>query len=62
VNAARRPVVGAERVAHFVLGITSVAGLAVYERERISMVVSLTVRAGRITRLDFVLAPEKLPH
>lgn len=77
VNAARRPVVGAERVARFVLGVAGkgrdgqrvelvrvngATGLAVFEGEHISTVVSLTVRAGRITRLDLVLAPEKLPR
>jgi len=77
VNAARRPVVGADRVSRFVLGITGnirpgqrvepvtvngATGLALLEGDRIAMVVSLTVRAGRITRLDFVLAPEKLPR
>ena len=77
VNAARRPVVGADRVSRFVLGITGnirpgqrvepvtvngATGLALVEGDYISMVVCLTVRAGRVTRLDFVLAPEKLPH
>ncbi len=77
VNAARRPVVGADRVSRFVLGITGnvhegqrvepvtvngATGLALYDGDRISIVVSFTVRAARITRLDFVLAPEKLPH
>ena len=77
VNAARRPVVGADPVSRFVLGITGkvrpgqrveqvtvngATGLAVYDGDRISLVVSFTVRAAKITRLDFVLAPEKLPR
>jgi RNA polymerase sigma-70 factor (ECF subfamily) len=77
VNAARRPVVGAERVSRFVLGITQniragqrvepvtvngSTGLALYEGDHLSLVVSITVIAARITRLDLVLAPEKLPH
>jgi RNA polymerase sigma-70 factor (ECF subfamily) len=77
VSAARRPVVGAERVGRFVLGITDnvrpdervapvtvngVTGLALYDGDRISLVVSFTVRDAKITRLDFVLAPDKLPH
>jgi RNA polymerase sigma-70 factor (ECF subfamily) len=77
VNAARRPVVGADRVGRFVLGITGnvrpgqrvepvtvngATGLALFDGDRIAIVVSFTVRDGRITRLDFVLAPDKLPH
>jgi len=77
VNAARRPVLGADRVARFVLGITDniregqrvepvtvngATGLALYENDHIALVVSITVRDARIIRLDLVLAPEKLPH
>lgn len=77
VNAARRPVLGADRVGRFILGIAdnvhegqrleSVSvngstGLALYDGDHISIVVSFTVRNARIVRLDFVLAPDKLPH
>jgi RNA polymerase sigma-70 factor (ECF subfamily) len=77
VTAARRPVVGADRVSRFVLGITGnvrpgqrvesvivngATGLALYDGDHISMVISFTVHAARITRLDFVLAPDKLPR
>lgn len=77
VTAARHPVVGADRVGRFVLGIAGKArpgqrvepvtvngatGLAIFDGDRISIVVSFTVCDGRITRLDFVLAPDKLPH
>ena len=76
MNAAGRPV-GAERVSRFVLGVTQsirpgqrvepvsvngATGLALYEGNRISLVASITVRAFKITRLDLVLAPKKLPH
>jgi RNA polymerase sigma-70 factor (ECF subfamily) len=77
VHAARRPVVGRDRVSRFVLGIAGnvrkgqrlapvsvngAAGLAVYDGDHIAIVVSFTVRQALITRLDFILAPDKLPH
>lgn len=76
VTAARRPVHGAERVARFVLGITSKpadeevrvvtvngrSGIALFRGDTLSGVVSLSVEGGRITRIDFVRAPDKLSH
>ncbi|MCW2523127.1 MAG: polymerase sigma factor SigJ [Frankiales bacterium] len=77
VHAARRPVLGADRVGRFILGIAGnvregqrlepvsvngATGLALYDGDELSIVVSFTVRNARIVRLDFVLAPDKLPH
>ena len=77
VSAARRPVHGADRVARFVLGLAAkvrtdqrievvpvngVAGFAVLDGDRPTVIASITVHDGRIRRLDFVLAPDKLPH
>jgi RNA polymerase sigma-70 factor (ECF subfamily) len=76
VSAARRPVVGADRVARFLFGVIRKSltggridqivvngrtGLALFGGDRVHAVVSLTVRAGRISRVDMVLAPDKLP-
>lgn len=73
VNAARRPVHGADRVARFVLGIAAknlgavrtvevngASGLAFMSGDDVRAVVSLTVAAGRVSRVDIVLAPDKL--
>ncbi|MGW5363506.1 RNA polymerase sigma factor SigJ [Actinopolymorpha pittospori] len=77
VTAARRPVHGADRVARFLLGVTrrlgpdervvlldvnGARGLAVARGETVTAVVSLTVWEGRITRIDLVMAPDKLVH
>jgi RNA polymerase sigma-70 factor (ECF subfamily) len=77
VNAARRPVLGAERVSRFILGIADnvqegqhletvpvngSTGLALYDGDHIAIVISFTVQDAKITRLDFILAPSKLPH
>jgi RNA polymerase sigma-70 factor (ECF subfamily) len=77
VSAARRPVLGAEKVGRFILGIADnvgpgqrlepvsvngASGLALYDGDQITIVVSFTVHESRITRLDFILAPDKLPH
>ena len=77
VTAARRPVTGAGRVARFILGIAGnvregqrlepvsvngSTGLALYDGDRIAIVVSFTVQQAKITRVDFVLAPDRLPH
>lgn len=74
VSSARRPVVGADRVARFVLGIArkSLAaivpidvngrvGLAVMEGDAVRGVIALTVDAAVVHRVDIVLAPAKLP-
>ena len=73
VSAARRPVSGSDRVARFILGIAAkhegsilpvkvngATGLAVMNGEAVHSVVSLTVRGDRISRIDMVLAPDKL--
>jgi RNA polymerase sigma-70 factor (ECF subfamily) len=75
VSAARRPVLGPDRVARFILGIAAkhegsilpvkvngATGLVVMNGEDLHSVVSLTVRGDRITRIDMVLAPAKLRH
>jgi RNA polymerase sigma-70 factor, ECF subfamily len=77
VTAARRPVLGADRVSRFVLGIADnvregqhvepvpvngSTGLALYDGDRIAIVVAFTVRNSKIIRLDLVLAPDKLPR
>jgi RNA polymerase sigma-70 factor (ECF subfamily) len=77
VSAARRPVRGADRVARFILGLASKAlvgqrieiitvngalGFAVLDRDRPVVIASLTAQHGRIRRIDFVLAPDKLPR
>jgi RNA polymerase sigma-70 factor (ECF subfamily) len=74
VSAARRPVYGADRVARFVLGLTAKAtdeqvrtvlvngalGIGLFRGDTLSGAISLTVSGGRITRIDFVRAPDKL--
>jgi hypothetical protein len=47
----------ADRVARFLLGV-----LAVYQQGELVTIVSVTVAAGRVTRLDLVRAPGKLPR
>jgi RNA polymerase sigma-70 factor, ECF subfamily len=75
VSAARRPVLGADRVARFVLGIgakvwpdetieiitvNGATGIGVRRGDALTTVVSLTVTAGLITRVDVIRAPDKL--
>jgi len=75
VSAARRPVLGADRVARFLLGITGrwhegqrlvlapvngAPGFVVLDGTRPYLVGSLTVVEGRVRRVDLVLAPDKL--
>jgi RNA polymerase sigma-70 factor (ECF subfamily) len=77
VSAARRPVLGADRVARFLLGVMAkvlpdgqvgavnvngAAGLALYQGGELVTVMSVTVANDRVTRLDLVRAPGKLPH
>jgi RNA polymerase sigma-70 factor, ECF subfamily len=77
VSSARRPVLGADRVARFLLGIVAKArpgdymqpvdvngapGFALYQAGRLVTVVSLTVAGARVARLDLVRAPDKLPR
>lgn len=76
ITAARRPVLGADRVARFMLGVrhkrtagqdivpvevNGRTGFAVVEAGRTVAIWSLTVRDGRISRVDVVLSPAKLP-
>lgn len=76
VSAARRPVHGADRVARLLLGligrippgaevqvisVNGAVGLGVLSGGQLTTVASLTTAGGRITRVDLVLAPGKLP-
>ena len=75
VSAARRPILGADRVARFVLGVMAkqqpgdviaavdvngAPGFALYQEGELVTVVSVTVADERVTRLDLVRAPDKL--
>lgn len=74
VNAARRPVLGPDRVARFMAGVASKPtaatyepvevngrlGLAATDGGRLRVVLSFTVDAGLVTRIDIVMAPDKL--
>jgi len=75
VSAARKPVLGADRVARFILGITAkggpdgriaevnvngAPGFAVYKGDDLVTIVSVTVAGDRVTRIDMVRAPDKL--
>lgn len=77
VRTARKPVTGVNRVAHFVLTVIAKAhgearleqvevngapGLAAYYRGDLVGIVSVTVARERITRVDIMRAPDKLPH
>jgi RNA polymerase sigma-70 factor, ECF subfamily len=76
VSSARKPVLGPDRVARFLLGILAkeqpgdkidrvlvngAPGFAVYQQGKLVTIASVTVAAGRVTRLDLVRAPAKLP-
>lgn len=75
VSAALRPVLGADRVGRFVLGILRKAtsnqrmvtvsvngaeGFALIDGDRVTAIASLTVDGGRVTRIDLIRAPSKL--
>ena len=74
--AARRPVLGADRVARLLLGaahrqpvvhravtINGQAGYATTDPDgRLLAVCALTVRNGRVVRVDLVMSPAKLPQ
>jgi RNA polymerase sigma-70 factor, ECF subfamily len=77
VTSARRPILGADRVARFLLGILAKGqpgdvidrvvvngspGFAVYQQGELVTIVSVTAAAGRVARLDLVRAPGKLPR
>jgi RNA polymerase sigma-70 factor (ECF subfamily) len=77
VSAAREPIDGAAKVARFLYGIASnvsagailriitingAPGLGLFEHGRLTTAVVLTVVDVRITRIDFIRAPAKLPH
>jgi RNA polymerase sigma-70 factor (ECF subfamily) len=75
-TAARRPVVGADRVARFLLGVAqkrpivhhlvTVNGQPGYAASdpdgNLLAVCALTVRDGRVVRVDLVMTPAKLPR
>lgn len=76
VSAARRPVLGADRVVRFLLGLLSRPGverrmealavngdlgLGVWDDGVLATVVSFTIDGDRVTRIDMVRTPEKLP-
>jgi len=76
VTSARRPILGADRVARFVLGIVAKAepgdeirpavvnggpGVGMYRQGRLHSVGVLTVDGGRVRRVDLIAAPAKLP-
>lgn len=72
VNAARRPVLGPDKVARFfagvarkegqveIVGVNGRTGVAMFVDGRLHSVVSFTVDGELITRIDIVLAPDKL--
>jgi len=78
VTSARKPVLGADHVARFLLGVLAkgqlgddaidrvavngALGFAVYQQGALATVASVTVAGGRVTRLDLVRAPGKLPR
>jgi len=75
VSAARKPVLGADRVARFLLGVMAkggpdgridqvnvngAPGFAVYRGGDLVTIVSVTVASDRVSRIDMVRAPDKL--
>jgi RNA polymerase sigma-70 factor, ECF subfamily len=77
VTSARKPVLGTDHVARFLLGVLAkeqpgdtidrvavngALGFAVYQQGELVTVVSVTVAGGRVARLDLVRAPGKLPR
>ena len=75
VSAARKPVLGPDRVARFLLGVMAkggpdgriaqvnvngAPGFAVYRGGDLVTIVSVTVASDRVTRIDMVRAPDKL--
>ncbi|HEY3483407.1 MAG TPA: RNA polymerase sigma factor SigJ [Streptomyces sp.] len=77
VSAARHPVHGADRVARFLVGTASrfgtghraavttvngAPGLAVLDGDELIAVISLTFAQDRVTRVDLVMTPLKLPR
>jgi len=77
VTSARRPVLGADRVARFLQGIfakrtpgsrialvnvNGLPGFAIYQDSDLVTVTSVTVADGRVARLDMIRSPAKLPR
>ncbi|WP_367128826.1 RNA polymerase sigma factor SigJ [Saccharothrix sp. HUAS TT1] len=77
LGVARRPVLGADRVARFLVGVrrkmaageriapltvNGGPGFAVLTGATTRFVCSFTLRDGRVTRVDMVVAPDKLPR
>jgi RNA polymerase sigma-70 factor (ECF subfamily) len=77
ITAARRPVIGADRVARFLIGVISKItpgqrvlprvvnggpGFIMLDGATTVLIGSITVDGGRVQRVDLVLAPDKLPR
>ena len=77
VTAVRRPVHGADRVARFLRGtvrmikpseraqiisVNGAPGLGIFDGDELTTVVSLTISDDRISRVDIIRAPLKLPQ
>jgi RNA polymerase sigma-70 factor, ECF subfamily len=77
IRAAQRPVHGADRVARFLIGVTSKItpgqqavplvvnggpGFMVLDGATAVLIGSITVQDGRVQRVDLVLTPDKLPR
>ena len=77
VRAAIRPVVGADRVARFLLGLAAKSeatqsvrsitlngepGVGVFTGDLLTTAISLTFKDGRVSRINMVRSPEKLRH
>lgn len=77
ISATRRPVRGADRVARFLIGVTSKIapgqravpsvvnggpGFIVLDGTTVILIGSITVGDGRVQRVDLVLTPDKLPR
>jgi RNA polymerase sigma-70 factor (ECF subfamily) len=77
VTSARRPILGADRVARFLFGIyakrtpssqimlvnvNGLPGFALYQGAELVTITSVTVADGRVTRVDMIRTPAKLPR
>ncbi|HST80493.1 MAG TPA: RNA polymerase sigma factor SigJ [Kineosporiaceae bacterium] len=77
ISAARRPIHGADRVARFLIGVSSRItpgqravpsavnggpGFMILDGASAILIGSITVDGGRVQRVDLVLAPDKLPR
>jgi RNA polymerase sigma-70 factor, ECF subfamily len=77
VTSARRPILGADRVARFLFGIyakrtpgsqitlvnvNGLPGFALYQEGELVTITSVTVADGRVARVDMIRTPAKLPR